>query len=476
MNNKPYIKLLKTPLGKYFYDVNKNSIVNISEEVYDYLKSDIEDEKPTEKVAEQLEKLKSKGYLSNRRVKVVKHPLTDEAEYHIDNKCSKLVLQITQNCNFRCSYCPYTTSDFYTTRTHSSKRMKEEVAMRAIEFLAEHSRCSEMVSIGFYGGEPLLEFELMKKLVDYADELFIGKRLSYTITTNGSLLTDEIMSFLEEHNFDLMLSIDGTKKAHDRNRKFAANGKGTFDTIEQNLKNVYKTHTDYFLKNVTVNSVIDPRFSANEYYELENKDEMYRAVRMRRTLIDDGNNVTKHGVDDKYTFESNVVQFKALMSLINRYPKEKLNKSIVNNELVAKEMADHYLQPQDMMPEVSAPSGPCVPGNKLFVDVDGVIHLCEKVSETSKAFVLGNIYDGFDYKNVKKLLNIGALTADACKNCFAFNLCTVCQKECSSGDELSDDIKREACRKSKAEAIDMLYTNIFYSELNGLLDREVVLR
>jgi uncharacterized protein len=474
MNNKPYIQLLKTPFGKYFYDVNKNSIINISNEVYEFLKAD-DDVTPSDTVAEQIEFLKRKGLLSNNRVKQVKNPLTDNIEEYINNKCDRIVLQITQNCNFRCSYCPYTTSEFYTTRTHSSKRMSEEVAIKAIDFLADHSLKRDSVTIGFYGGEPLLEYDLLKKLVEYANDVFLGKRVNYTITTNGSLLTDEIVSFLEENDFNLLISIDGTKKAHDRNRKFAATGKGTFDSIEKNLKECYKNHKEYFKKKVSINSVMDPRYPGKDYFDLENSDEIYRIVNLRRTVVADENNVDKHAYDEQFVIDSSISSFKALMSLIKRYPKEKINKSIVDSKLVEKEMADRYIQPREKLEEVDSPSGPCIPGTKLFIDVNGVIHICEKASETSKAFILGNIYDGFDYHNIKKLLNIGALTAEKCKNCFAFTLCSVCQKDCNIDDELSAEIKSVTCKKSQRDALGMLYTKLFYDELNEILDREVIL-
>lgn len=475
MNNKPYIQLLKTPFGKYFYDVNKNSIVNISDEVYNFLKADDNHAIPSNEVAEQIEFLKRKGLLSSKKVRLVKNPLTDSIEDYLENKCDRIVLQVTQNCNFRCSYCPYTTSEFYTNRTHSSKRMSEEVAIKAIDFLADHSLKRDSVTIGFYGGEPLLEFDLLRKLVEYADDLFLGKRVNYTITTNGSLLTDEIISFLEEHNFELLISIDGTKKAHDRNRKFAATGKGTFDSIEKNLRAVYKNHKDYFMKKVSVNSVMDPRFPGNDYFDLENSDEIYRVVRLRRTVVADENNVDKHAYDDRFVIDSSIASFRALMSLIKRYPREKVNKSIIDSKLVEKEMSDRYIQPRDNILEVDCPAGSCIPGSKLFIDVNGVIHICEKVSETSKAFILGNIYEGFDIYNIKKLLNIGALTAEKCKNCFAFTLCNVCQKDCNIDDELSADIKSVACKNAKRDAMGMLYTKVFYDELKNILDREVIL-
>ncbi|WP_298529796.1 radical SAM protein [uncultured Ruminococcus sp.] len=471
MNSTPYIKLLKTPLGKYFYDVNKNDVVNISDELYEYLDTHGRNGELSETTAEEMEALKNNGYLSSHRVKKIKHHLTDKIEDYLERKCSKLTLQLTQNCNFRCSYCPYSTAEFYTNRSHSSKRMSEEVAIKAIDFYADHSYSKQAVMIGFYGGEPLLEFPLIKKLVAYAEDVFIGKKLSFSITTNGSLLTEEIMSFFEEHNFEAVISIDGSKKVHDRNRKFAATGKGTYDTIVNNIEGLYDSHKDYINNKVLINSVMDPRLPAQEYYSLQDKNEMFRNVSIRRTIVDDFTNTGKHAIDDSFIEENTILAFKALMSMINRYPMEKADSNIIQDELVEKRTADTYVKPRKEVPDTAAPAGVCVPGSKLFIDVDGNIHICEKVSETSKAFVLGNIYDGFDYEQIKKLLNIGALTAEKCRNCFAFSLCSICQRFCNAGDELSAAAKTEYCEWSKNYALHVFYNKIFYSELGGMFNK-----
>lgn len=82
-------------------------------------------------------------------------------------------MQVTQNCNLRCQYCVYSGS--YINRVHNNKRMSVEVAKQAIDFLVKHSENSKEISIGFYGGEPLLEVPLIREVVDYAEGVFSGK-------------------------------------------------------------------------------------------------------------------------------------------------------------------------------------------------------------------------------------------------------------------------------------------------------------
>lgn len=98
----------------------------------------------------------------------------------------------------------------------------------------ERSFESESLHLGFYGGEPLLEIELIKKCVDYIQKNVEGKRITFGITTNGTLLTGEVLQFLYDNDFSITISLDGPKEDHDACRKFA-NGKGSFDIVVKNI-------------------------------------------------------------------------------------------------------------------------------------------------------------------------------------------------------------------------------------------------
>ncbi len=95
----------------------------------------------------------------------MEHPETEGLEYILENNLNTMALQLTQNCNLRCKYCVY--SGNYENRKHSSLKMNKEIAYRAIDFFVRHSSDSEKLHLGFYGGEPLLEFELIKGCVEY---------------------------------------------------------------------------------------------------------------------------------------------------------------------------------------------------------------------------------------------------------------------------------------------------------------------
>ena len=149
----------------------------------------------------------------------------------------QLILMITEECNFRCKYCIY--SDMYSySRSHSSKMMTWDIAQKAIDYYMGFNKKSleynptHTPCIGFYGGEALLNWNLIVKVVEYVDNVYRKEfnNILYTVTTNGSLLSSEKIDFMLSHNFSLLISLDGYKENHNRNRVYIS-GKGTYDDV-----------------------------------------------------------------------------------------------------------------------------------------------------------------------------------------------------------------------------------------------------
>lgn len=226
MIEKPFIHLFKTTKGRYCYDVNKDEIIQLPDIVYAYLAGEAE---KTDYVKTYMERLYERGYLKSKRVMTTKHPATDYLPYYYNTKLNFLILQVTQNCNLRCEYCVY--SGNYRTRSHDNKRMSFDLAQKGIDFLYQHSRDSTRIIIGFYGGEPLLEFDLIKKCVFYIEKLFYGKKVIFTITTNATLLKESVVEFLVEKNFNLIISLDGPKEIHDKSRRFSNSKKSSYEAL-----------------------------------------------------------------------------------------------------------------------------------------------------------------------------------------------------------------------------------------------------
>ena len=149
-----------------------------------------------------------------------------------------LCLHVAHTCNLNCSYC------FASQGKYQGERalMSFEVGKRALDFLMENSGDRRNLEVDFFGGEPSLNFDVVKRLVEYARsvEKERGKNFRFTYTTNGMVLTDEMMDFLNRECHNVVLSLDGRREVNDRFR-VDYSGKGSYDTIVPNFKKLVES-------------------------------------------------------------------------------------------------------------------------------------------------------------------------------------------------------------------------------------------
>ena len=155
------------------------------------------------------------------------------AQFTVASPVKAMCLHISHDCNLRCKYCFASTGDFGTGR----KLMTVETGKKAIDFLLENSGNRKNLELDFFGGEPLMNFDAVKEVVKYARsrEAEYGKRFRFTITTNGMLLDDDKIDFINREMSNVVLSIDGRREVHDRMRP-SPNGKGSYDIILPKFK------------------------------------------------------------------------------------------------------------------------------------------------------------------------------------------------------------------------------------------------
>lgn len=150
------------------------------------------------------------------------------AKYSVAAPVKAMCLHIAHDCNLRCEYCFASTGDFGKGR----KLMPLEIGKKAIDFLLEQSGDRETLELDFFGGEPLMNFDVVKEVVKYArsKEQEYSKRFRFTITTNGMLLTDDKIDFINKEMSNVVLSLDGRREVNDRVRK-RVDGTGCYDKI-----------------------------------------------------------------------------------------------------------------------------------------------------------------------------------------------------------------------------------------------------
>lgn len=456
----PLVKLFKVSNADcYFYDTNRNEIVQISPKFYDYLEEFFNGGLTSSSnvlLQKKFDEYKHHGYFSEHHPSVIEHPMSDYLEDILDDKIETITLQVTQNCNLRCQYCPYT-GNYYTNRVHNDKKMSFAMAKKGVDFLASHSRYTNEVAISFYGGEPLLEIELISEVMAYAKSLFKHKELIFSITTNGTLMTDRIMQLLSENKVRLLFSLDGPESVHDVNRKYAS-GKGSFKDVLKNIKHLKDTFPDYFREFVAINTVMDNNVDIMQIDEFYSSEETFSGVLVQTTITNPA--YVKEDTEDllirKDQKEIIDYEFGKYLYLLYKLKRISKNESrIFKNYFDDLEKTVRELTSAKSLPDKFHPSGPCIPGRKkLFMTVDGVFFPCERIDELSPVGQIGSIDTGIDIEKANALLNVGKITENQCKKCWAISQCKVCFIHADDGHTLNADKRLLRCQDVKENVLE----------------------
>jgi uncharacterized protein len=228
---------------EFVIDVNTGSVHQIDGLVYDLL--DEEGLKPVAELKKNFTEKYNEKEIEEAYIEIkelidegllyTKDLYEDIARSYEDgeNYIKALCLNIAHDCNLRCKYC------FADEGEYRGKRelMSFEVGKRAIDYVIEHSGPRKNIEVDLFGGEPLMVFDIVKKIVDYGREAGEknGKNIRFTMTTNCTLLTDDIMDYLNKNMVNIVLSLDGRKEVNDRVR-VRADGTGSFDAIVPKIK------------------------------------------------------------------------------------------------------------------------------------------------------------------------------------------------------------------------------------------------
>lgn len=221
------------------------------EEILEILKSKYQEEKINE-AYEEILNLEKEGLLYTEDTYQY-HP----SFVHREPVVKALCLNVAHDCNLKCKYCFAAQGDFGGEK----ELMSFEVGKAAIDYLIANSGSRKNLEIDFFGGEPLINFEVVKQLVDYGRsvEKDYNKNIRFTITTNGVLLNDEIIDYINENMHNVVLSLDGRKEVND-NMRPTLNDKGSYDiTLPRFKKLVEKRAKDkyYYIRGTFTRDNLD---------------------------------------------------------------------------------------------------------------------------------------------------------------------------------------------------------------------------
>lgn len=426
----------------FYYDTNKNSIIEINKELFSEIKLNQCDKESFGFLSQDYSSLYDKGYLHSSPIKNVELLSKERIREQCDNNVMHLILQVTQECNFLCRYCVFAGSGIIE-RTHSNKIMLYDTAISAINFLYKHSVDNKSVIISFYGGEPLLNFDLIKQCIEYSKQKFKIKKCDFSITTNGSLLTKEKAEFFVNNDVMIFVSLDGPMAVQDMNRRFLSNGNGTFNIVYNNLKYIKDLYPDYYHASINYIPVVSSSSNLDEIKsffitELGATSNNIRFSKLNLSglslLLDENISINENNKSD--------------------------DKSVLNNKKY-----DSFLETYNKkhsIPSTYHHSGPCIPGSKkLFVTTNGDFLPCEKVNERYDINKIGDIYSGFNYDNIYNMINIGRLLGEMCRECWCIRYCATCIAD-TDGENIESIIERKLkiCSFQKSQIINAMKKKI----------------
>lgn len=349
----------------------------------------------------------------------------------------QVVFEVTENCNLDCKYCGY--GELYSGK--NSKREKNNLplayAINFLNFINEflnqnlNKSLNKSIAISFYGGEPLLNMEFIKSVVNYVNKIKNDNfNPRFSMTTNALLLKKNI-AFLAENNFRILVSLDGDK--YNNSYRVYPNGKEAFDEITKNVDFVYHNYPDFFRNNVDFNSVIHNRNSVSEAFSYING--RYNKNTKLSELNTSGINEDKK---DEFWKKYKNINEDLNQSEDYRFIRDKLFVDTPAIGQVSKFIHTYtnnvYQKYIDFF-EVSAnssylPTGTCIPfSRKIFITSKGKILPCERISDEFST--MGQISESevvIDYERIINYMNsiYDKLWDNNCNHCFYADKCMQC--------------------------------------------------
>ena len=315
-----------------------------------------------------------------------------------------LCLHVAHDCNLKCKYCFAEEGEYHGHRS----LMSIEVGKKAIDFIIANSKHRKNIEIDFFGGEPLMNWEMVKQTVTYAreKEKETGKNFRFTMTTNGMLLNDEIIDYLNENMHNVVLSLDGRKEVNDKMRQ-TINGKGSYDIILPKFKKLVEKrgNKSYYLRGTFTHHNLDFSEDVKHMKELGFDEVSVEPV------------VAPSEMDYALTTED-------VPKLCKEY--EKLAKYI----LTKTRQEDgfnffHFMVDLEGGPCIHKRLAGCGSGTEyLAVTPEGDLYPCHQFVGMDE-FKMGNVEDGVTNVNLrKKFEKCNVYSKDECKSCWAKFFCS----------------------------------------------------
>lgn len=472
----------KTSSHKYFYDTGTGKVFQISEALNDVLTKFIQtnsfdsifelslsEDELLASLKDLFNTVDEEHILQAEPVRELYGPQVYGLEEELSTQRTQLTLELTEKCNMRCKYCIYHEGKG-GYREFGKNDMTFEVAKLAIDQFLTSSQ-KEQLYISFYGGEPLICFDMIKQCTEYCLKAYPDQNVCFTMTTNATLITEEIASYLASLPLTIItVSLDGPKDIHDSNRVFQ-NGIGSFEQTMKGLKYLVDAFGNRVTDCILFNSVITD-YSQKALGEIQHFFDTCEwipknLVHTSSYVDTPDEEVEYQGVDGprenliRERIEQDELRYNPIESwgvkkfMDGNYDEAEIE-SLVKEGFIKDLLSIHLRYRSDKPGKIYGMNGCCVPGaKKIYVTTKGEYLICEKMGPSPH---IGNVYDSIDIEKIKKYyvehFRNGAVKY--CKNCWAVNLCNICYTECFDEDDVNFSKRHRRCESHRITKENML--------------------
>lgn len=453
---------LYTIAGYYYvYDVVSSEIMKVSKILYDLLNAinikpkparidaicNLSTKIPYEKIIEGITNIENVRKNYSVFISMQKDFRIELNRNALEKKIALegLILEVTQECNFRCSYCCFS-GNYRYERTFRNVNMSNSTAIKAVDFFFDNKNVNSPEPwISFYGGEPLLQKDLILDVVEYAQKKF--HKVKFNIQTNGYLLDYEFYKKIAEYPVTLSVSIDGPKQIHDRCRVLI-NKEGTFDKILSNLEKIANDNEEFIKNKVNVVYTIPSLHSLTAISNFHYHHPVLGNCTAMLNIVNDFDLNLNVTVEELCKVDS--IEMKSppdLNELYSRYKKAlKINKTKqlhFENKIFGK--AIEKSNTKSPLEKTLTARGLCSIGKKrLAVDPLGNFRVCER---SSRMPIIGNLTEGINWEVISKMEEDYIQKIQPCYECWALVFCNICWAKLYFRDKnvIDTDYKKKFC-------------------------------
>lgn len=349
------------------------------------------------------------------------------------SQVQQIVFEVTESCNLNCSYCTVMGEYYEGFGNENGKNINVNTAVKLLKYIfaLKNTSKNNLLTISFYGGEPLLNFKLIKQIVEAVSQINSNENvtISYIMTTNATLIHKHI-SFLVKNNFKLMISLDGNKE-NQSYRPFLQNNQNSFQKVIENIDLIQNNYPAYFDSNISFNAVLHNRNSVKDIYQF-----IYSRYNKIAQISELASSNLKP--DKKELFNE---MFRGKAKSESEYQKEntKLAQITHNQSVLFTELTrflkffsiNFYISNITSTlkdEEKKFPTCTCIPfSKKIFLTSQNILLPCEKINHK---FSMGKVDEdviidisevarqsSLYYEHVQKI----------CKHCYAHRFCGMCK-------------------------------------------------